>query len=417
MAKEPKDRIVITGMGAVTPLGIGVQEYWNRLKNGETGVAPISRFDASGLPAQIAAEVKDFEPADYMPKKLAGQTDIFMQFALAAAAEALEDSKPDAAPERIGVVLGTALGGISTTTGAQAQITESGSFRVTPHLVPKMLGNIAAGHIGITHGFKGPSLTLSTACSSGADAIGMGAMLLRSGQADAVLAVGAESILCQLMDAGLSSARALSTHNDEPKKASRPFDLNRDGFVMGEGGGALVLETLESALRRGADIKAELLGYANSNDAYHVTSPEPEGRGAILCMQNALQQAGIEPSAVDYINAHATSTKLGDQIETKAIKAVFGERAYELAVSSTKGATGHLMGAGGVTELIACIQAIREGVVPPTLNYETPDPECDLNYVPNQAQKREVNVAMSNSFGFGGQNASLIVGKFDPADM
>ncbi|ANS76556.1 beta-ketoacyl-[acyl-carrier-protein] synthase II [Paenibacillus yonginensis] len=412
MAKEPKDRIVITGMGAVTPLGIGVQEYWNRLKNGETGVAPITRFDASGLPAQIAAEVKDFEPADYMPRKLVGQTDIFMQFALAAAAEALEDAKPDAAPERMGVVLGTALGGIATTTAAQEQVTKSGSFRVSPHLVPKMLGNIAAGYIGITYGFKGPSLTLSTACSSSADAVGMASMLLRSGQADAVLAVGAESILCQLMDAGLSTARALSTRNEAPEKASRPFDLNRDGFVMGEGGGALVLETLESALRRGADIKAELLGYANSNDAYHVTSPEPEGRGAILCMQNALQQAGIGPSAIDYINAHATSTKLGDQIETKAIKAVFGERAYKLAVSSTKGATGHLMGAGGVTELIACIQAIREGVVPPTLNYDTPDPECDLNYVPNQAQEREVNVAMSNSFGFGGQNASLIVGKF-----
>ncbi|WP_203232102.1 beta-ketoacyl-ACP synthase II [Paenibacillus pinistramenti] len=413
MPKEAKDRIVITGMGAVTPLGIGVDNYWNALKKGETGIGRLSRFDASGLPAKIAAEVKDFDPLAYLPKKLAGQTDIFMQFALIAAEEALKDSRPDAAPERIGVVLGTALGGISTTAAAQEQITSTGSFRVSPYLVPKMLGNLAAGYIGITHGFKGPSLTLSTACSSGADAIGMAAMLLRSGQADAVLAAGAESILCQLMDAGLSAARALSTRSDEPQKASRPFDLNRDGFVMGEGGGALMLETLESALRRGADIKAELLGYANSSDAYHVTSPEPEGRGAVLCMENALRQAGIQPSDVDYINAHATSTKLGDQIETKAIKALFGEHAYRLAVSSTKGATGHLMGAGGVTELIACIQTIREGIVPPTLNYETPDPDCDLNYVPNTAQHRTVNVAMSNSFGFGGQNASLIVGRFD----
>lgn len=407
------ERIVITGMGAVTPIGISVDAYWNQLKGGVSGISRITRFDAEGLPVRIAAEVKNFVPAELLPRKLAAQTDIFMQFALTAAKEALEDSKPQAAPQRIGIVLGTALGGIATTTMTQEQMTQSGSYRVSPHTVPKMLGNIAAAHISILHGFLGPSLTISTACSSGADAIGMGAMLLKSGQADVIIAVGAESILSQLMIAGLSSARALSTRNDDPLKASRPFDAARDGFVMGEGGGAVVLETLESAQRRGAEIKAELLGYANSTDAYHVTSPEPTGSGEILCMQKAIADAGIQPSDIGYINAHATSTKLGDLIETKAIKAVFGEGASRVPVSSTKAATGHLMGAGGVTELIACVQAIREGILPPTLNYETPDPECDLDYVPNQARKADLRVAMSNSFGFGGQNASVIVGKYE----
>lgn len=411
-----KERIVITGMGAVTPIGVGVQTYWTNLIHGTSGISRITRFDTEQLPVKIAAEVKDWAAGDILPKKLAAQTDIFMQFALAAAAEALEDSKPQAKPQRIGIVLGTALGGISTTASTQEQIAQSGSFRVSPHTVPKMLGNIAAAHIGILHGFQGPSLTVSTACSSGADAVGMAAMLLKSGQADVVIAVGAESILSPLMIAGLSSARALSTRNEEPELASRPFDLNRNGFVMGEGGGAVVLETLESALRRGADIKAELLGYANTTDAYHVTSPEPEGSGEILCMQKALDDAGVAPSQIGYINAHATSTKLGDQIETKAIKAVFGEAASRVPVSSTKAATGHLMGAGGVTELIACIQAIREGILPPTLNYETPDPDCDLDVVPNRAREAAVQLAMSNSFGFGGQNASVIVGKYTPGE-
>ncbi len=400
-------------MGAVTPIGIGVSSYWFHLLAGTSGISEISRFDASGLPVRIAAEVKDFAAADFMPRKIAGQTDIFMQFAIAAAKEALEQSKPAAAPERIGIVLGTALGGISTVVDTQHQITRSGSYRVTPHLVPKLLGNIAAAHIGIIHGFRGPSYTINTACSSGADAIGMGAMLLRSGQADVVVAVGAESILSGLMGAGLASARALSQRNDEPSKASRPFELNRDGFVMGEGAGAVVLELLEDAEARGADIQAELLGYANCTDAYHVTSPEPEGRGEVLCMQQALRQAGLAPEDIDYVNAHGTSTPLGDEIETKALQTVFGERSRHLPVSSTKGATGHLMGAGGVTELIACIQAIREGWLPPTLNYEEKDPRCDLDFVPNRARQASVRTAMSNSFGFGGQNTSLIVGRYD----
>jgi 3-oxoacyl-[acyl-carrier-protein] synthase II len=407
-----RQRIAITGMGAVTPVGIGVPAYWDSLRRGVQGVAEITRFDPEGLPVRIAAEVKGFIPTDFLPKKLAAQTDIFMQFALAAAGEAIADSKFRARPERVAIVLGTAMAGISTASDTQEQITRSGSYRVTPHLVPKMLGNIAAAHIGILHGYRGPSYTLNTACSSGADAVGFGSLLLQLGQADVVIAVGAESILCGLMDAGLASARALSTRNDEPAKASRPFDRNRDGFVMGEGGGAVILEPLEAARGRGADIKAELLGYANCTDAYHVTSPEPEGRGEVLSMRQALEQAGLSPENVDYVNAHGTSTPMGDQIETAALKTVFGERATAIPVSSTKGATGHLMGAGGVTELIACIQAIREGVIPPTLNYEVPDPDCDLDYVPNVAREADVKIAMSNSFGFGGQNTSLIVGAY-----
>ncbi|RUS45057.1 beta-ketoacyl-ACP synthase II [Cohnella sp. AR92] len=409
-----KERIVITGMGAVTPVGIGVSDYWNHLLAGQTGIGPITRFDAEGLPVRIAGEVKDFDPARYLPKKLVGQTDIFMQFAYAAAEEAIGQSGivDGLQRSRIGIVLGTALGGISTAAGTQEQIARSGSYRVTPHLVPKMLSNIAAAHIAIANGFKGPSYTVSTACSSGADAVGMAAILLRAGQADAVVAVGAESILCALMDAGLSSARAMSTRNEEPQQASRPFEKNRDGFVMGEGAGALILETLSSALARGAEIKAELLGYANCTDAYHVTSPDPDGSGEIWCMRQALEEAGLAPADIGYVNAHGTSTPLGDKVESQALKEVFGEAASRIPVSSTKGATGHLMGAGGVTELIACIQAIREGVVPPTLNYEEPDPECDLDYVPNAAREAKVDYAMSNSFGFGGQNTSVIVGRY-----
>lgn len=409
-----KDRIVVTGMGAVTPLGIGVTSYWEKLLAGQSGISYISRFDTSKLPVKIAAEIKDFHPEDFLPKKLINSTDIFMQFALIAAEEALAESKLSAKPERIGIVLGTALGGISTAASTQEHMTASGRNRVSPYVVPKILGNVAAAQIAITHGIQGPSLTVNTACSSGADAIGMASMLLRSGQADAVIAIGAESILTELMAAGLSSAHALSTQNDDPSKASRPFELNRGGFVMGEGAGAVVLEPLDLAVKREADIKAELLGYANCTDAYHVTSPEPAGRGEIQCMRNALNQAGLEPERIDYINAHGTATKLGDKVESAALKTMFGEDlAKRIPVSSTKGATGHLMGAGGVTEFIACIQAIHDGIVPPTLNYEERDPECDLDYVPNAPRKVNVNIAMSNSFGFGGQNTSLIVGRYN----
>jgi len=407
-----KERIAVTGMGAVTPLGIGIQDYWRRLLKGDSGISLISRFNTDNLPVKIAAEVKDFSATDFLPKKLVRETDIFMHFALVAAEEALADSKPQANPERIAIVLGTALAGISTIAQNQEQLSRSDSLKISPHFVPKVLGNIAAAQIAIAHGIKGPSFAVNTACSSGADAIGLAAMLLHLREADTVIVVGAESILCTLMDAGLAAARALSTRNDNPAKASRPFDLNRDGFVMGEGAGAVVLETVKQARNRGADIKAELLGYASCIDGYHVTAPDPSGHGEIYCMRQALAKANLTPAAVDYINAHGTSTKLGDEVETKAIKAVFGDRAKEIPVSSTKGATGHLMGAGGVTEFIACIQAVREGIVPPTLNYEEPDPLCDLDYVPNEARRVDVKVAMSNSFGFGGQNACLLVGRY-----
>ncbi|MDY0395076.1 beta-ketoacyl-[acyl-carrier-protein] synthase family protein [Virgibacillus halophilus] len=318
-----KERIVITGMGAVTPVGIGVTAYWENLAAGKSGISHITRFDTDELPVQIAAEVQDFYPQEFLPKKLVRNTDIFMQFALIAAKEALAQSRLDADPERIGIVMGTALGGISTVAETQAAITEKGKYRVSPHVVPKMLGNIGAAQIAIMHGIKGPSLTVNTACSSGADAIGTASMLLKADQADVVIAVGAESILSGLMTAGLHSARALSTNNADPEKASRPFDLKRDGFVMGEGAGAIVLEKLGRAKTRGAEIHAELLGYANNTDAYHVTSPEPHGYGEVRCMQQALREAGLTADAIDYINAHGTSTKLGDEVETTAIKSLF----------------------------------------------------------------------------------------------
>lgn len=419
-------RIAITGMGAVTPLGIGVNEYWNNLIAGKSGVGHITRFAADELDVKIAAEVKDFQAADYIPKKLVRETDIFMHYAFKAADEALkagkvigseglaESSKP---MYRLGIVLGTSLGGISTVVETQKVLLEEGQNRISPHFVPKMLANVAAARIAIAHGLQGPSLTLNTACSSGADAIGMAAMLIRAGEADAVLAVGAESILCPLMTAGLASARALSRRNDRPEQASRPFDAGRDGFVMGEGAGAVLVESLDHALARGAKIDAELLAYASLTEGYHVTLPEPEGRGEIICMKKALAQAGIEPSKIDYINAHGTSTKAGDVTETKAVKAVFGQHAAKIPISSTKGATGHLMGAGGITELIACIKALQENIVPPTINYEQPDPECDLDYVPNAARHVPVDIALSNSFGFGGQNACLIVGKLKSSEI
>lgn len=407
-----RKRIAITGMGAVTPIGIGVPAYWHSLVKGVSGVSRIGRFDASNLPVKIAAEVKDFSATDHLPGKLVRETDIFMHFALIAAREALGESRLTAQPERIGVVVGTCFSGISTTVDTQGHYALHPEMKISPHFVPKILGNIAAAQIAIAHGLRGPSLTVNTACSSGADAIGLASMLLQLDEIDAAVVVGAESILCAIMVAGLSQARALSTSNEDPQTASRPFDLTRNGFIIGEGAGAIVLEDMDCAKGRAADIKAELLGYASYTDGYHVTSPDPSGKGEILCMKRAMAKAGLEAADVDYVNAHGTATKMGDQIETAALKSVFGSHVRKMPVSSTKGATGHMIGAGGVTELIACVQAIREGIVPPTLNYSSPDPECDLDYVPNTARKADLKVAMSNSFGFGGQNASVLVGKY-----
>ena len=407
-----ENTLVITGMGAVTPVGIGVDAYWRALIAGECGIGRITRFDASGLPVQIAAELKGFDPVEHMPKTLARTMDPFMQFAFAAAEEALADSGLAIEPEsdRIGIVMGTAMDGVTTV--ARTQEAYDAGHRVGPRFVPMTIGNIAAAQIAIAHGIHGPSLTLNTACSAGGDAMMTAAMLLKTGEADAVLAVGGESILCPIVVSGLSQAKALSRRNDDPEHACRPFDLDRDGFVIGEGGGALVIETEEHALARGAKIHAVLAGYANTSDAHHVTAPCPDGAGAAACMQRALARAGMQPSDIGYINAHGTSTPLGDKAETLAVKAVFGGRESAPPVSSTKSATGHLMGAGGLTEAIACIKAIQDGILPPTLHLDTPDPDCDLDYVPNAARKADISAAMSNSLGFGGQNSSIILSRY-----
>lgn len=411
-----KEKLVITGMGAVTPIGIGVDAYWKNLIAGTCGVEKITRFDPEKSPVKIAAQVKDFNPDDFMSKKQSREMDLFMQYGYAAAEEALTDAgiSQDTIPaERMGVVVGTAMAGVSIISETQDGLSTGAHKKVSPRFVPKFIGNIAAAQIAIAKGYRGPSLTVSTACSSGADAISTGAMLLLAGEADAIIVAGAEASLCPVVVAGLASAHALSTNNDNPQTASRPFDKTRDGFVFGEGGGALLLETEEHALKRGAEIKAELLGFANCTDGHHVTAPHPDGIGAVACMDHAIKKAGISANDIDYINTHGTSTPMGDTIETNAIKKLFGKHAYEMAVTSTKGATGHMMGAGGVTETIACIKAIREGIVPPTLNLNTPDEQCDLNYVPNKAEQWEVKYAMTNAFGFGGQNSSLIVGKYN----
>lgn len=413
--KTTNNRLVITGMGAVTPIGIGVEEYWSNLIKGKGGVDKITRFDTSELPVKIAAEVKNFEAEKYMSKKLTREMDVFMQYGYAAAMEAIAQAgEPAAEPERMGIVVGTALGGIAPIAKTQDGLSRGEHKRVSPRFVPQIIGNEAAAQVAIAKGYRGPSLTVSTACSSGGDAISTACMLLMSGQADAVLAMGTESALSPLFIQGLASAHALSTNNDNPQAASRPFDRDRDGFVIGEGGGALVIETEENAKKRGAGILAELAGFSNCTDGYHVTSPHPEGIGAVFCMDQAIRHAGLSTEDVDYINTHGTSTGVGDPIETKAIAKLFGGHAKDMAVTSTKGATGHMMGAGGITEAITCIQCIRTGVVPPTLNLDNLDEKCEpLNYVPGTAIQKEVKVAMSNSFGFGGQNSSVVFCKYE----
>lgn len=404
-------KIVITGMGAVTPVGIGVDAYWKNVTAGMSGIDTISSFDPSELAVQIAGEVKNFSPSDYMPKDLIRKTDPFMQYAYIAAEEALKQSKLEIEPERTGIVMGTAMNGIATIAFTQDALSGASHKKVGPRFIPKILGNIAAANIAIDHNIQGPSFTVSTACSSGGDAINMACMSIQTGKADVMLAVGAESVLCPLVIYSLANAKALSRRNDSPSTASRPFDVTRDGFVIGEGGGALILETEEHALKRGAKIYAELKGCGNTDDAYHVTAPHPEGRGAIACMHQALAEAGIKPEDIGYINAHGTATNKGDTVETASIKKVFGDNLP--FVSSTKGATGHMMGAGGITETITCIKAIETGTIPPTINLTEVDPECaGIDFVANTAKKADIKYAMSNAFGFGGQNSSIIVGKY-----
>lgn len=415
MNMSKSNRLVITGMGAVTPIGIGVDEYWKNLVDGKCGVDKITRFDTEELPVKIAAEVKNFVPEDYMPKKLMREMDVFMQYGYAAAMQAIDQAGESVEdPTRMGIVVGTALGGIAPIADTQHGISTGEHKKVSPRFVPKIIGNEAAAQVAIAKGYRGPSLTVSTACSSGGDAISTACMILLSGQADAVLAMGTESALSPLFILGLSSAHALSTNNEDPQGASRPFDKDRDGFVIGEGGGALVIETEENAKKRGATILCELAGFSNCTDGYHVTSPHPEGIGALFCMEKAIENAGLTTDDVDYINTHGTSTPVGDPIETNAVWDLFGDHAKDMAVTSTKGATGHMMAAGGITEAITCIQCIRTGVIPPTLNLHELDEKCKpLNYVPGNSIQKEVNVAMSNSFGFGGQNSSVIFKKYE----
>ncbi|MCD8200387.1 MAG: beta-ketoacyl-[acyl-carrier-protein] synthase family protein [Coriobacteriaceae bacterium] len=407
-------RIVVTGMGAVTPLGTGVGEFWDQLVQGRCGIGEITRFDAAELPVRIAGEVQGFDAAEMVPSEIAKKYDPFMQYAYYAADEALRDSGLAVDPERTGIVCGTAMAGVATIADEQERLDNAERKRVGPRFVPKILGNVAAAHIAKGFEIHGPSLTVSTACSSGGDAIKTACMYLHAGEADAMVAVGADSILSPIVIYSLDSAKALSRTNDDPAHACRPFDVGRDGFVIGEGGGALVLETEEHALARGADIYGEVLACANTNDAYHVTAPHPEGRGAIACMQRALDAAGLAPADVDYINAHGTATGKGDAVEAAAVREVFGTQTPP--VSSTKGATAHMMGAGGITEVIACIQAIRTGIVPPTINLDEVDPDCaGIDFIANTAGQATVEVAMSNAFGFGGQNSSVVVGGYDPA--
>ncbi|MFO7246088.1 MAG: beta-ketoacyl-ACP synthase II [Thermaerobacter sp.] len=419
MERSPdgKHRVVITGMGAVTPFGVGVDALWEGLVNGRSAVRRIQRFDPSPFPTQIGAEVLDFEPTDFIDRKEARRMDRFTQFAVAGARMALESARLDPAdldPEQVGVVLGSGIGGMETLVEQFHVLLERGPGRVSPFFVPMMIANMAAGQTAIQFGFRGPNTTLVTACASGANAIGEAFRILQFGEAEVMITGGTEAAFVPLAFAGFCAMRALSTRNHEPERASRPFDAERDGFVMGEGAGILVLERLDHALRRGAPILAEVLGYGMTADAHHITAPAPNGDGGARSMMRALRDAGLAPEQVDYINAHGTSTPAGDAAETAAIRRVFGEHADRLAVSSTKSMIGHLLGAAGAVELIACVLTLRDGIIHPTINQDTADPECDLDYVPNKARRQEVNVALSNAFGFGGQNATLIVGKYRP---
>lgn len=406
--------IVITGTGAITPIGNNTSDYWEHLINCECGVGTITHFDASDLPVQIAAEIKDFQPQDFMSAKKTREMDRFMQYGFAAAMMALtEASLTPKDPARVGISVGTALGGISPIASKQAELTAGIHKKVSPRFVTQIIGNELAAHIAIERGFRGPSMTVSTACSSGGDAVSLGCMMLQAGMADAVVTVGTESALTPLFILGLSSAHALSTRNEDPEAASRPFDRDRDGFVMGEGGGALILETEEHALARGAKILGRLAGFANCTDGYHVTSPDPDGVGAIFCMEQAIKNSGLSAADIGYINTHGTSTHVGDVIEAAAIQKVFDGQGEPL-VSSTKGATGHMMGAGGITEIITCLQAVNTGIIPPTLHLDHPDEQLpDIRLVANRPEKKDITAAMSNSFGFGGQNSSVIVSKYE----
>ncbi|SFR01151.1 beta-ketoacyl-ACP synthase II [Desulfoscipio geothermicus] len=408
-------RVVVTGIGVVTPVGNSLEEFWRNLTGGVSGVGPITRFDTEGYSSKIAAEVKNFNPTDFIDRKEARRMDRFTHYAVAATTMAVENAALDMTKinrERAGVILGSGVGGLETLEDQHRVLMERGPGRVSPLFIPMMISNMGAGRVAINFGLRGCNVTTTSACASSSNAVGDAFRLIQRGQADVMITGGTEAPVTPLAVAGFCSMKALSTRNDNPAGASRPFDAGRDGFIIGEGAVILILEEMEHALARGANILAEITGYGASCDAYHITAPDPEGAGAALSMRLALEDAGLAPQDADYINAHGTSTPLGDKLETLAIKEVFGEHAARLAVSSTKSMTGHLLGAAGGLEAAVCVLAIDRGEIPPTINLDTPDPECDLDYVPNVARRADVKVALTNSFGFGGHNATLVFERF-----
>ena len=408
-------RVVVTGVGAVTPVGNTAEEFWAALLQGKSGIGPITRFDAASLPTKIAGEVKGFDSLRFIDKKDDRKLDPFLKYAIACAAMAVEDAGLNVERvdrTRFGVLVGSGIGGITTLLETHKVLLEKGPDRVSPFFIPMLIINMASGLISMRFGAKGPNSSIVTACATGNHAIGDAMKIIQRNDADVMIAGGSEAIILPLTFAGFCQMKAMSTRNDEPTRASRPFDAARDGFVCGEGGGLLVLESLDHALARDARIYAEVVGYGMTGDAHHMTAPDPEADGAARAMSLAVRDAGTEPSTVGYINAHGTSTPYNDKSETMAIKRVFGEHARKLAVSSTKSMTGHLLGAAGGIEAIATALAIHHGVLPPTINYESPDPDCDLDYVPNQARKQDVEIALSNAFGFGGTNATLVFRKY-----
>ena len=410
------ERVVITGLGVMTSLGLTVDTFWANIIAGKSGIVPITSFDVSAYDSRIAAEIRDFNPAEYMERKEARHMDRFSQFAVAASRQAAEDAKlvitPDMA-DRVGVLIGSGIGGILTIEDQYRVLWEKGPSRISPFFIPMLISDMGSGQVSIQLGAKGPNTSVVTACATGTHAIGDAYHIIRRGDADVMIAGGAEAPISQMGLGGFCAARAVSTRNDDPEHASRPFDATRDGFVMGEGSGIVILERLDFAKSRNARIYAEVVGYGMSGDAYHITQPAPEGEGAVRSMRNALARANLSTDEVDYINAHGTSTIPNDKLETAAIKRLFGDRAYKIAVSSTKSMTGHLLGAAGAVETIISVLAIKNGIAPPTINYSEPDPDCDLDYVPNTARKMPIRTAMSNSFGFGGHNATLVFMKLE----
>jgi 3-oxoacyl-[acyl-carrier-protein] synthase II len=410
MRRNGDRRVVVTGMGLVTPLGTGIEKNWEALMAGRSGIGPITRFDVSDFAARIAGEVRDFDPHDWIEKKDVKKMDLFIQYAVGAAEQAMRQSGlkiDDSNAERVGVLVGVGIGGLLTIEENHLLFLDTRLKRITPFFIPKLISNLAPGQIAIRYGARGINLSTTSACASGSHAVGEAYRMIRDGYLDAAITGGAEAALTSLGIGGFIAMRALSTRNDAPEAASRPFDAERDGFVMSEGAASLILEEREAALARGANVLAEMAGYAANGDAYHMTSPSPEGQGAGRCMTLCLEDGNLDPNEIDYINAHGTSTPQGDAAETQAIKHVFGERAAKIAVSSTKSMTGHTLGAAGAIESVYTVLAIERGMVPPTINYEHPDPECDLDYVPNRPRPAKIRIALNNSFGFGGTNTTL----------